>query len=326
MVLSRNRVFQADIESATECDTVALIPAYNEERFIGTVVLQARKSADLVIVVDDGSTDDTAEVAKGAGAVVIRHHENRGKGAALNSGFCRARELCPRAVVMLDGDGQHHPDEIRRLLAPIWSGEADVVVGSRYLGEEKDVPLIRIWGHQLFTWVTNRLSGVAVTDSQSGFRAFSPTAVEAITFSSAGFSVESEMQFLAQEYNLKVVEVPISADYRDKAKRSVFAHGLMVLGGVLRLVSQYRPLLFFGSAGSLSVIAGLGLELNVIDRLRETGRLATGCTFTRSAFHTDWRDPDHHRDHAAFDPDAADESDEQVEWAVKACRSTHGQV
>ena len=181
MGLSGNKALQDDGRSATECDTVVLIPAYNEARHIGTVVPQALRYADLVIVIDDGSTDGTAEVAKDAGAVVIRHPENLGKGAALNSGLCCARELCPRAVVMLDGDGQHHPDEIHRLLAPIRRGEADLVIGSRYLAEEKQIPRIRIWGHQLFTWATNWLSGVVVTDSQSGFRALSPTAVEVVT-------------------------------------------------------------------------------------------------------------------------------------------------
>lgn len=281
VALSRNLVHQADIETATECDTMVLIPAYNEVRYIGTVVLQALKYADLVIVIDDGSTDGTAEAAKDAGAVVIRHPENRGKGAALNSGFRCARELFPRVVVTLDGDGQHHPDEICRLLIPIRSGEADIVIGSRYLEDEKTIPPIRIWGHQLFTWATNWLSGIVVTDSQSGFRAFSPAAVEVSEFSSAGFSVESEMQFLAREYKLKVVEVPISADYRDEPKRSVFTHGLMVLHGVLNLVSLYRPSLYFGIVSSLALLTGTSFVLIVINWLLETGQLAISHTSLR---------------------------------------------
>jgi glycosyltransferase involved in cell wall biosynthesis len=276
MALSRIRVFEDDVSSAAECDTVVLIPAYNEARHLGTVVLQALKYADLVIVIDDGSTDGTAKVAKDAGAVVIRHPENQGKGAALNSGLCRARELCPQAVVMLDGDGQHHPDEIHRLLAPIWSGEADLVIGSRYLAGEKQIPRIRIWGHRLFTWATNWLSGVVVTDSQSGFRALSPTAVEVISFSTTGFSVESEMQFLARKYGLAVIEVPISADYQDEPKRSVFTHGLMVLRDVPNMVSLYRPSLFFGTVSSLTLFAVVSMALIVIDWMREMGQLVIG--------------------------------------------------
>jgi glycosyltransferase involved in cell wall biosynthesis len=274
----RNEAPQDGGEKTNECDTVALIPAYNEEGFIGSVVLQALKYADLVIVVDDGSTDATAEVAEDAGAVVIRHRKNQGKGAALNSGFRRARMLCPRAVVTLDGDGQHHPEEIRRLLVPIMADEADIVVGSRYLEDENQVPRHRVWGHRAFTWVTNLLSGVTITDSQSGFRAFSPAAVEVITFSENGFSVESEIQFLARKYNLRVIEVPITALYQNKAKRSVLAHGLMVMGGVVRLVRQYRPQLFFRISSLLSVLIGVSWGLIVFDWMRAAGEFAIGFT------------------------------------------------
>ena len=269
---------QRDGREAGDCDTVAVIPAYNEERFIGSVVLRALNYADVVIVVDDGSNDATAEIAEAAGAVVLRHGENQGKGVALNTGFRRARELCPRAVVMLDADGQHQPEEICQVLAPIRSGEADIAVGSRYLEKETGVPKHRVWGHWAFSTLTNLLSGVRVTDSQCGFRAFSPAAVEATTFASNGFSVESEMQFLAKEHNLKVVETPITALYQDKPKRPALAHGLMVLNGVLRLVGQYRPLLFFGLSGFVALLIGMGWGVVVVDRFRATGQLAIGYT------------------------------------------------
>jgi glycosyltransferase involved in cell wall biosynthesis len=113
---------------------VAVIPAYNEERFIGSVVLRARQYADTVIVVDDGSTDATGEIAAAAGVIVVRHESNRGKGAALNTGFHRARALGAAAVVTLDGDGQHRGDELAVLAEPVLSGQADIVVGSRFLG------------------------------------------------------------------------------------------------------------------------------------------------------------------------------------------------
>ena len=137
---------------------VVLIPAYNEERYIGSVVLKARRYAEAVIVVDDGSTDATAEIAEAAGAVVVRHAENRGKGAALNSGFRRARGLDPQALVVLDADGQHRPEEMGQVLSPILSGEADIVVGSRYLDRRSIVPRHRIWGHRVFTGLTQLMS------------------------------------------------------------------------------------------------------------------------------------------------------------------------
>ena len=255
---------------------VAVIPAYNEERYIGSVVLKTRKLVDTVIVVDDGSTDLTAEIAEAAGAVVVRHEGKQGKGTALSTGFRRIRELDPAAVVMLDGDGQHLTEEVPQLLAPVLRGEADLVIGSRYLQKGGGVPRHRIWGHRAFNLLTRVASGVRASDSQSGFRAFSPGALEAISFRSHGFSVESEMQFLAKEHGLRLVEVPITADYVDKPKRPVVRHGLLVLNGVLRLIGQYRPLLFFGVPGLALLLAGLGWGFWVVELYRRYGGLAVG--------------------------------------------------
>ena len=246
-----------DSKKKIRSEAIVVIPAHNEERFIGSVVLKARKYADAVLVVDDGSTDATAEIAEAAGAMVVQHARNRGKGVALTTGFRSALGLDPAAVITLDGDFQHLPEEMPAIVGPVLDGSADIVVGSRYLANLSAVPLHRIWGHRAFTLLTNLLSGVGVTDSQSGFRAFSRRAIEAISFQSEGFSVESEMQFLAQEHNLRMVEVPVTIRYPDKPKRPVWAHGLHVLNGVLRLVGRYRPLLFFGVPGMLALLAGL---------------------------------------------------------------------
>jgi glycosyltransferase involved in cell wall biosynthesis len=257
-------------------EIVVVIPAYNEERFIGSVVLKARKYASTVIVVDDGSSDCTAEVAAAGGAVVLKHEKNQGKGAALNTGFRLAQEYHPKAVVIIDADGQHLPEELERVVAPILSGQADIVVGSRYLKQISVVPRYRIWGHWAFNLLTRISSGMAVTDSQSGFRAFSPAALEKIDFRSKGFSVESEMQFIAQENGLHLVEVPVTVRYSDKPKRPVVTHGLGVLNGVLRLVGQYRPLLFFGVPGLLMVLAGIGWGLLVVEIYSRIQTLAVG--------------------------------------------------
>ena len=256
---------------------VALIPAYNEERYIGSVVLKTRKHVDTVIVVDDGSTDLTAEIAEAAGAVVVRHEGKEGKGTALSTGFRRIRELDPAAVVMLDGDGQHLTEEVPQLLAPVLRGEADLVIGSRYLnGSESGVPRNRVWGHWVFTTLTNVLSGKRTTDSQSGFRGFSPRAIECLRFSSDGFSVESEMQFLAKEHNLRLAEVIITANYVEKSKRPVVKHGLLVLDGVLHIIGQYRPLLFFGLGGLALLLVGLIWGGWVVIIYQRTTQLAVG--------------------------------------------------
>lgn len=253
-----------------------LIPAYNEERFIGSVVLKARRYTDQVLVVDDGSTDATAAIAEAAGAQVLRHAQNRGKGAALNTGFQAARGLGATLVVTIDADGQHLVEEISTVVAPILAGEADLVVGSRYLEPRSTVPPVRIFGHQLVNVATTHLSGVALTDSQSGFRAFSARALRSLSFQSHGFSVESEMQFLARDHRLRTVEVPITILYPDRPKRGVVRHGLLVLNGLLQLVGQYRPLLFFGLAGLILLVAGLGWGLWIVEIYVETHRLAIG--------------------------------------------------
>ena len=258
--------------------SIALIPAYNEERFIGSVVLKTKRYVDEVWVVDDGSSDCTAELAEQAGATVLRHETNLGKGAALNTGFRAIRKLeaADVSVVTLDADGQHEPAELLAVLEPISRGEADLVIGSRYLANESDVPRSRIWGHKFFNSFTNLVSGTAVSDSQSGFRAFSPRALEAISFSSRGFSVESEMQFLANRHGLRVVEVPIVISYTDKPKRPVMGHGMAVLNGILRLTGQYRPLLFFGVPGMLMLLIGVAWGGWVVNIYQHTTQLAVG--------------------------------------------------
>jgi len=254
---------------------VAVIPAYNEERFIGSVVLKAKELVDVVIVVDDGSEDETGKIARNARAMVVQHGANRGKGAALNTGFRAASEMEPEAIAILDGDGQHRPEELSRVLSPILRGEADVVVGSRYLTRRQTVPFHRILGHRVFTFLTNVVSGTRVTDSQSGFRAFSPRAVRRIRFSSNGFAADSEVQFEASDHGLRVCEVPISACYEDKPKRSVWAHGLQVLRGLARLAGRYRPLLLFGGLGIFVSLVGLALVMRSVGFNLSQGVLST---------------------------------------------------
>lgn len=255
---------------------VVVIPAYNEERFIGSVALKALQHAGTVIIVDDGSSDCTAEVAADTGAVVVRHLHNQGKGAALNTGFRLALQYMPEVVVMLDADGQHLPEELYAVVQPVLQGYADIVIGSRYIEHTSKVPRHRILGHKAFNLLTEVTSGMHSTDSQSGYRAFSPAALEKIDFHSNGFSVESEMQFIAHELGLRLVEVPITIRYLDKPKRSVWSQGMTVLNGVLQLTGQYRPLLFIGLPGFFLLLAGVVLGLVVVEIYSHTHSLATG--------------------------------------------------
>lgn len=255
---------------------IAIIPAYNEERFIGSVVLQVRQYVSHVIVVDDGSTDNTAQVAEVAGAQVYRQEQNSGKGSALTSGFRLASLHTPDAVVTIDADGQHCAEELPRMAQPILDRQADIVIGSRYLQNTSQVPRHRVMGHRVFNLLTTTASGVSASDSQSGYRAFSPRALQFLDFNSAGFSVESEMQFIAHENHLRLIEVPITIRYPDKPKRPVVSHGLSVLNGLLRIAGQYRPLLFFGLPGAILLIVGLVWGLRVVDIYGRTRQLAVG--------------------------------------------------
>jgi hypothetical protein len=153
-------------------------------------------------------------------------------------------------VICLDGDGQHIPAEIDILIEPVISNQADIVVGSRFIDPPNQVPRHRVWGHRLFNLLTSYASGVKSSDSQSGFHALSPLALETFSFCSQDFSVESEIQFLAREHGLRVEEKPVTICYPDPPKRSVLVHGMRVLNGLLRLVGQHRPLLSFGVPGS----------------------------------------------------------------------------
>lgn len=255
---------------------VVVVPAFNEERFIGSVVLKLKQFPIEVLVIDDGSSDKTCEIAQAAGATTFCLPKNQGKGAALTLGFQKARQSRPDAVVVIDADGQHLPEELPRIVTPILTGQADIVVGSRYIENTSNTPKARRIGHKLINLATSVPSGIASTDSQSGFRAFSPRALDLFMFKSVDFAVESEMQFLAHEHKLKLIEVPITIRYTDKAKRSAVGQGVIVLNGILRLVGLYRPLMFFTIPGLTFLLTGIIWGGIVVRNYIRTSQLAVG--------------------------------------------------
>ena len=208
---------------------VAIIPAYNEEEELANVIAKTLKHVDKVIVVDDGSADKTAEVAIEAGAEVISHSTNLGKGEALKSGFKAIED--DSIIVTIDGDGQHNPDEIPVLVKPIIEDGADLVNGSRYInGPEENTPAYRRVGQKVLDIATNISAGINVTDSQSGFRAFSSKSRNVFRFKDTGFGIESEMLVDAAEAGLKIVEVPITVRYDvDGSTKDPITHGVGVL-------------------------------------------------------------------------------------------------
>jgi glycosyltransferase involved in cell wall biosynthesis len=237
----------------------AVLPAYNEELVIGSVVLRTRQFVDRVIVVDDGSSDRTAEVAKLAGADVIRLDHNTGKAYALLLGLRHARETGCTVAVMLDADGQHDPSEIPRVAGMVSIGKADLVIGSRFLYKNRSIPPYRQFGQKTLDLFTNIGSKAKVTDSQSGFRALSCQALDNLDFKSDGYNVESDMIAHFTAMGLPIMEVPISVNYNvpNKHKKHPLTHGLGVLSRLIDLITRKRPLLMFGLPGVIFVAIGL---------------------------------------------------------------------
>lgn len=209
---------------------IAVIPAWNEERTIGEVVRSVLPYA-AALVVDDGSGDRTAALARAAGARVVSHAVNRGLGAALGTGLEAALRLGAEAVLTFDADLQHSPEDIPAMLAPIVSGEADAVIGTRFSGKGH-MPLIRRVAIGIGNLVTRLLFGISVTDSQSGFRAFSRAGARALTITTDGMEVSSEIVAEIRERGLRFKEVPIHAVYTEYSlsKGQGFLMGLRTLG------------------------------------------------------------------------------------------------
>lgn len=219
---------------------LALIPAYNEETTIADVLTRTKPFVDGMIVIDDGSTDRTREIARAHGATVVSHVINRGLGAAIGTGFAAARRLKADLVVTLDADGQHDPVEIKKFVEAIERG-ADVVIGSRLLTGFKGMPLHRRAAQLIGNLVTFALFGAWVTDSQSGYRAFTRWALEKIQIKTNRMEVSSELIAEAKRNALTLVEVPIRAVYTSYSlsKGQNFFVGLKtVLKLVMRRLSR----------------------------------------------------------------------------------------
>lgn len=255
---------------------IAAIPAYNEEKYIGTVVLKTRQYADEVIVVDDGSTDNTSSVASLANAIVIRHEKNRGKGAAIQSILAEVRKKSPDILILLDADFQHNPDEIPKLIKPIICDGFDLVVGSRKRQRDK-IPRYRRFGQKVLSYSARILSGAKVTDSECGFRALSPRAVSELELKQCGFAIETEMISAATERGFKITEVPVSAIYtQDGSTLNPVSHGLGVLANIITMISDRRPLLFFVIPGIILLAFGFFLGLWVFDKASHGAGFAGG--------------------------------------------------
>ena len=260
----------------TEKQTIIVgMPAYNEEKYIGSVILQARQFADEVVVVDDGSSDHTAQVARLAGATVIQHERNSGYGATVQTVLAEAKKRNPDVLVLLDADGQHNPEEISSLVNAIYDG-SDVAIGSRKKKSE-DIPAYRKFGQNIISYFTRVLSRSTLSDTESGFRAFSRKAINVLEPKERGMAISAETISEATAKGLKIAEVPISAIYtRDGSTLNPIKHGVGVLNRVLVMISERRPLLFFGLVGGIAITLGIVAGALVLKALFTVNELAVG--------------------------------------------------
>jgi len=251
------------------------MPAYNEEKYVGTVALQAREYADEVVVVDDGSADRTAKVAELSGATVIEHGENRGYGAAIQSILAHAKKRNPDVLVLLDADAQHDPEEITRLIKAISEG-FDLVIGSRKIGRT-NIPRHRYFGQKVLSYFTRVLSRSKLSDTESGFRAFSRKAISVLEPKEKGMAISAETVSEATAKGLKVTEIPISVIYtEDGSTLNPVRHGFGVLNRIMVMISERRPLLFFGLCGGIFIVLGIVAGVIVLKILFTSQMLHVG--------------------------------------------------
>ena len=240
---------------------MATIPCFNNQRFIADLVSRTKEYVDEVIVVDDGSTDDTAKLARMAGATVIHHDQNRGYGWAIKSCFKAVKANAADVLVILDGDGQHDPDDLPQILAPILSEEVDLVIGSRFLQSKESIadvqrsalkhpkskpsspdselnamPRYRKFGIYVITLLFNFGSRTKISDAQSGFRAYSKRLFEALSLSENNMSVSIESLDKARRQGAIIYEVPIHCKYNHSSiNLHAIRHGLIVAISVIRI-------------------------------------------------------------------------------------------
>lgn len=252
------------IMGAEEPLVVVGIPAYNEERSIGRVVLQARKFGGLVVVCDDGSSDMTAEISEGLGAIVVRHEKNMGYGAAIQSLFKQAKKLNADVLVTVDGDGQHDPSEVPDVAQPVLDGSADVVVGSRFASRHgtQSMPFYRRAGVKLITKLVNGSAKNGVRDAQSGFRAYGRRALNLLSVAEKGMGASVEILLDASKHGLRICEVSSSCKYEnddgvETSTQNPIGQLVDVVMSLVRRVVEDRPLTLLGIPGAFCLIAGL---------------------------------------------------------------------
>ena len=267
---------------------LACVPAYNEEGVICDLIKKMLPFVDSVVVCDDGSSDLTSKEAEDAGAFVIQHSTNKGKGAALKSLFDYAKHSNADVSVTIDGDGQFLPEEIPKLAKDVENGKSDIVIGYRF-ETEKDMPSYRKFGNKILDEVSKKAANLSLRDTQSGFRAYSKQAIAKIHFKNNGFAADSEILIDASEKNLSISEQNVSVLYNTGNKTSTnnpVRHGSGVLISLFEMVLMKRPLTFLGIPGLIILVAGIFTSIISLTLFNETGHFSVPITLVSLVFLT----------------------------------------
>ena len=256
------------------------IPAFNEEKNIASIITKLKNITNQIIVCDDGSSDLTATIAEQLGAIMIKHEKNLGYGAAIRSIFLKAKALDSDILVTFDADGQHRIEDIDKVIESIKNGESDIVIGSRFLDDsEKEVPNYRKVGIKIITKITNVSIKKQLTDSQSGFRAYSKKVLNELNPSEMGMGISTEILIKASSKNLRISEVPIKIFYHGQTStHNAVSHGTSVIISTIKYTSIERPLIFYGIPSTIFLIIGVIFSYMAIQYYVDVGRLSTNLT------------------------------------------------
>jgi glycosyltransferase involved in cell wall biosynthesis len=252
-------------------NVIVTIPSYNEEKTIGALiseinkVMTSSKYKYKILVVDDGSKDSTATIARTAGAIVYSHPKNYGLADAFRTEIEKALQMGSDVVVHIDADMQYKPEEIPRLVREIENGY-DLVLGSRFMGEIEYMPLIKRLGNLAFSRVISRIIGVKISDAQTGFRAFTKEVAEKLSIKS-NHTYTQEQIIKAVNCKFKIKEVPVYFAKRDGKSRLIsnpFGYAIRAFINLIRIYRDFEPLKFFGVFGSLILFVGFILGLYLV--------------------------------------------------------------
>ena len=234
------------------------MPAFNESKRIKEIINKIKNKSDNIIVCNDGSTDSTGIIAEKMGVIVINHEKNLGYGSAIKSIFLKAQEIEADILITFDADGQHRIEDIEAVIQPILHNEADIVIGSRFLENDVEMPKYRKFGVKTITRLTNISSEIKLSDSQSGFRAYNKKTLSEIFPTENGMGISTEIIIKANRQKLRIKEVPIKILYEGKTStHNPILHGVSVILSTTKFISTEHPLSFYGIPGIILVIAGL---------------------------------------------------------------------